>query len=252
MAVDYDAQAGKWKRDKPKHHSDFCGRPEVFDIVIENGLNKVILDLGCGEGYFSRKLARTARKVIGIDRSEEMIRLAKEREEQERMGIRYHVGDVRNMPFKPASFDICVGNYITNYIHPDELSKFYREMARVLRQDGKFVLLMPHPVFELCTDFGEAIQYEGTENYSYRDSRGEFFNGVVRGFDGGVMPIGLYHSTLNDHSAGLVAAGLGITKLMEPIFPRELAEKHPVFKDLAEKIACMILVGEKLPSVPQS
>jgi len=120
-------------------------------------------------------------------------------------------------------------------------------MAGVLKQDGSFVLLMPHPAFELCTDFGEAIQYEGTENYSYRGSRGEFFNGVVRSFDGEVMPIGMYHSTLDDHSAGLAAAGMGITKLVEPDFPERIAEKYPVFRELPGKHDCLILVGQKLP-----
>ncbi len=261
--VDYDAQAGKWKRDSPKHHSDFCGRPEILanlELLSEvcgwdvTGVAPgVALDLGCGEGYFSRKMAAVSEnvKVVGVDKSEGMVALAREEEARAPKGIEYHVGDVMNMPFiQSGSVDVCVGNYITNYIHPDELSQFYMEMARVLRQDGRFALLMPHPAFELCTDFGEAIQYEGTEGYTYAGSRGQFFPGIVRAFDGEVMEVGLIHSTLEDHFEGIFGTGFVITKMEEPDFPKEIAGKYPVFKDLPGKVACLILVGEKLPSEP--
>lgn len=73
MITDYSHQAERWHRDEPKHDTDFVGRPEVLEIVREIGQGKTILDLGCGEGYFSRKMAGMAKKVIGVDVSEEMI-----------------------------------------------------------------------------------------------------------------------------------------------------------------------------------
>jgi len=246
MEVDYNAQAEKWHRDRPKHHSDFCGRPEVFKIFEEIGKGKVVLDAGCGEGYFSRKMATLAEKVIGVDQSKEMIKLARQRQKSGGIGnIAYHVGDVKNMLFIPdSSIDVCVGNYVTNYMHPDELPVFYAEVARVLKPKEKFIFLMPHPIFELMDDYGEAIQHEGKENFHYRQSRGEFFPAKLKTVDGETFEVGVCHATVDDHFKGLSSAGLVVTKSIEPVFPAEIAEQYPVFKDMAGKIACMILYGD--------
>jgi SAM-dependent methyltransferase len=237
MTIDYNNQATKWHRNEPKHRSDFCGRPEVYQIVKALGKNKVILDIGCGEGYFTRQIRTIADRIVGLDLSEEMIRLA---EKDER--IEYHIGDAREMPFEDSAFDLCVGNYITNYFKPDELPKFYKELARVTKD--KFVLLMPHPIFELTTDYGEAIQYE-IDEYDYIESRGKLYKAKLKTVQGDTLEVGLFHSTLEDHFKAISSAGLRVNEIREPIFPREIAEKHNVFRKMGGKVACMILVGEK-------
>ncbi|MCF3962804.1 class I SAM-dependent methyltransferase [Streptomyces fuscigenes] len=51
--------------------------PRVLDAVPEGCTSA--LDVGCGEGLLVRKLARRVRTVVGVDRSPEMVRLARER-----------------------------------------------------------------------------------------------------------------------------------------------------------------------------
>jgi ubiquinone/menaquinone biosynthesis C-methylase UbiE len=245
MIVDYDRQAVAWHRDEPRHRSDFCGRPEVLELVRSLGAGKDVLDVGCGEGYFSRKMADIGDKVVGIDESVEMIRLAKYREELERRGIKYLVGDAKAMPFVPdAAFGLCVGNYITNYFRPDELPQFYHEMARVLRVGGRFVLLMPHPAFELTQDYGEAVSYE-KDGYDYIKSRGRFFKADLKTIHGDLIEVGVFHSALEDHLQAISSAELSLDTLREPVFPEVIADTYPVFSKMAGKVACMILAGEK-------
>jgi len=62
----YDDQAEKWAGDKPKHFSDFVGRPDLLRIARDIGTDKTLLDLGCGAGYFSRQVAPFARRVMSL------------------------------------------------------------------------------------------------------------------------------------------------------------------------------------------
>jgi len=246
MSTNYDKQAENWHRDEPKHDTDFVGRPEVLEVFKEIGKGKAVLDLGCGEGYFSRQMAGIAKKVIGVDISEKMIELAIEREKEEKRGIEYHLGDVRCMPFvQDASIDVCVGNFIVNYIHPDELPVFYSEIARVLVDKGQFVLLLPHLPLHLAKQYGEAVHFE-RKGYDYFKSRGWYFKATLKTVQGDVFEVGEYHSTLEDQFKGISLAGLAVTRILEPVFTPDITEKYPLFKELEGEPISMIIVGKKL------
>jgi SAM-dependent methyltransferase len=64
------------------------------------------LDAGCGEGTLARKLRGRIAEVVGIDRDEPSIGLARARGG----GVEYVAGDLLAHPFRPASFDVvaCV------------------------------------------------------------------------------------------------------------------------------------------------
>ncbi len=247
MTIDYDSQAAKWCRDEPKHHSDFCGRPEVLELCGSLCGGKAVLDVGCGEGYFARQLASIAGHVVGVDRSKMMVEHAVGMERQRKMGITYIVGDAKRMPLRDGTFDVCVGNYVTNYVPPAELPAFYQELARVTNKRGRLVVLMPHPLLELSTDYGDAIRYVADEidGYDYVKSRGKFFRVTLGTVGGDTLEAGYYHSTLEDHIGALSSAGWKLTDLREPVFPEEIAATHAVFERMAGKVCCMILVGEK-------
>ena len=243
--VDYNKQAEKWHRDEPKHYSDFCGIPEVYDLAKKFGSGRSFLDLGCGEGYFCRRMVGIAKDIVGVDTSTGMIDLAVKKEEKELSGINYHISDVRNMPFiNSAQVDLCIGNYVANYFRPDELPQFYSEIARVLKAGGKFVLLIPHPVLRLCIDYGEAIKYQ-IDDFDYVKSRGKWYDGVIKTIQGDFLEIGLYHSTIEDHFNAISHAKLKISQIKEPVFPYDVAQRLPLFSKMVDKIDCMIFIGEK-------
>jgi 2-polyprenyl-3-methyl-5-hydroxy-6-metoxy-1,4-benzoquinol methylase len=57
-----------------------------------------VLDVGCGNGYFARELARCGARVTGIDISPRMVAHAKEHESAASLGIEYHVLDAAALP----------------------------------------------------------------------------------------------------------------------------------------------------------
>jgi 2-polyprenyl-3-methyl-5-hydroxy-6-metoxy-1,4-benzoquinol methylase len=69
--------------------------------------DKQLLDLSCGEGYNTRILAKKGARVIGADFSKEMIKLARQREKKERLGIRYVVSDAADLKdLESERFDV--------------------------------------------------------------------------------------------------------------------------------------------------
>src|SRR5688572_3218573 len=73
---------------------------EVFTFlqVVGDLHGKAVLDLACGEGFYSRILKRRgADRVLGVDLSGRMIELARAAEVREPLGVEYCVGDARDI-----------------------------------------------------------------------------------------------------------------------------------------------------------
>ena|GEM_PF-2314743 len=93
-----------------------------------------VLDLGSGTGYLSRKLARGARMVVGLERELHMTREAVSRGG----GVHYVVGDMTKLPFKACSYDVCTSLGAIHCVDPFE---FFHETARMLRPEGEALVL---------------------------------------------------------------------------------------------------------------
>jgi len=109
-----------------------------------------VLDLACGEGFFSRELlARGAAKVIGVDLSEAMIRLAKEKSKQTGNALQFIVSDVCDM--EPlGEFDLVFAAWLFNYAEsPEQLAKMARTVAQNLKPSGRLVTCTVDPLYRL-------------------------------------------------------------------------------------------------------
>lgn len=109
-----------------------------------------IVDLGCGTGYPTRRLAKMYRsaEVIGVDFAHAMAaRTARGR--WPRRGPAALCADMRRLPLADASADIVFSNLAFQWI--DDLPALFTEMRRVLRPDGvlMFSTFGPDTLFEL-------------------------------------------------------------------------------------------------------
>lgn len=97
-----------------------------------------VLDLGCGAGLDSLIASGrvgVAGKVVGIDFSDAM--LVRAREAAAEYGIdnvEFHHADAEDLPIADGAIDVALVNGIFN-LNPDR-EAIFRELARVLRQDG--------------------------------------------------------------------------------------------------------------------
>jgi SAM-dependent methyltransferase len=95
----------------------------------------LVLDVGCGTGYFSRRLAQTGFRVTGIDTDGGAIDFAMRKNGP----IRYLRADARRLPFKDHSFDCAVA--VTSLCFIEPASAALREMWRVARRSVVLGLL---------------------------------------------------------------------------------------------------------------
>lgn len=105
-----------------------------------------ILDLGCGQGRFTRKLAARGARISGVDWSREMIRSARRHEREEPLGIEYRMMDARfaSRAWPRESFDLvtsCMA--LMDMQHADVV---VRGARRLLRPGGRFVFSISHPM----------------------------------------------------------------------------------------------------------
>jgi len=97
-----------------------------------------ILDVGCGTGNFSIKLAKMGCEVVGIDLSEEMLKIAKDKTEKEALDITFHQMDGYNLNFSNNEFDAVFSMAAFEFIK--EPKKAYDEMYRVLKPGGHMLI----------------------------------------------------------------------------------------------------------------
>jgi len=100
-----------------------------------------VLDVACGEGYGSALLARSARKVTGVDLATAAVEHARARYAG-LANLDFRAADCIALPFPDASFDAIVSFETIEHIAAQEA--FLDEVRRVLRPEGLFIVSCPN------------------------------------------------------------------------------------------------------------
>ena len=90
------------------------------------------LDLGCGGGQASMKLAARGYRVVGVDFAPTAIELARRNAPE----LTFVVGDCLALELPAASFDLAVDNHVLHCIIGADRARFFAEVARLLRPGG--------------------------------------------------------------------------------------------------------------------
>ena len=107
--------------------------------------NLRVLDLGCGQGYFSRQMARAGARVVGVDISARQIENALKHERAEPLGVEYVVMDTGAVAdrWPSGAFDLVTACMSLHDMEPD---KALQSARRVLGPKGRCVFSVAHPV----------------------------------------------------------------------------------------------------------
>ncbi len=114
---------------------------EVLAFIEED--DRVILDLGCGEGITLERLKTLfpEKQVFGIDVDRENIQICREH------NLPVQQGDLYDLRLPQNSVDVVLFLEVLEHLHhPD---KAIREIHRILRPGGKLLLLFPHDLIFL-------------------------------------------------------------------------------------------------------
>src|SRR5919108_209303 len=95
----------------PRH----CQDPVIFRALGDVG-GKSLLDLACGDGFYTRKFRRAAADpVVGVDLSPQQIAKARRIEEREPLGIEYLAADVVSLELEQR-FDVVTAIHLLHYL----------------------------------------------------------------------------------------------------------------------------------------
>jgi ubiquinone/menaquinone biosynthesis C-methylase UbiE len=209
--------------------------PAIVDLLgpVEG---KVVLDVACGEGHFSRKLAELAKgniQITGVDASETLIEIAKQRNKAFSNCIQFQVGDASRMDQVPSkAFDIAICNMALMFIKRYEDA--IHEVARALKPQGIFIFSLLHPCFLTPgsdwiideTQGGGTAKRIGwkTDNYHLRLAARDVL------FVCDTQETYYFCRTLEDYIRTLRKNGLVVTDLREPLPPKAMMERKAEFQ----------------------
>ncbi len=138
---------------------------EAISDLLSNSKNaKTILDIGCGEGFYSRKLqeSHSEKTFYAFDISKDSVQIAAKSEPN--WAVNWFVGDLAHLPIKDASMDILL-----DIFSPAN----YGEFRRVLSKDG--ILIKVIPTENHLKEIRQRVQDQLTnKDYSNQDIKNHF------------------------------------------------------------------------------
>lgn len=143
--AEYDDIALEYAASKQLPFRTVVEAPTLFALAGDvRGL--AVLDLPCGDGTYSRALARRgAASLTGIDLSSAMVERARALEREMPLGLRYEVGDAAGLGVIGA-FDLVVTSYLFNYAQTRaQLLAFARSVRANLKPGGRLVGMNDNP-----------------------------------------------------------------------------------------------------------
>ena len=136
----------------------------VSDLLASSKTTKIILDIGCGEGFYSRKLQERHpdKTLYAFDISKDSVQIAANSEPN--WAVNWFVGDLARLPIKDASMDILL-----DIFSPAN----YGEFRRVLSKDG--ILIKVIPTKNHLKEIRQKVQDQLTnKDYSNQDIKNHF------------------------------------------------------------------------------
>nr|BFE68936.1 NB-ARC domain-containing protein [Actinoplanes digitatis] len=206
---------------------------DIPELLARHGGGTAALDYGCGPGRSTRFLKSLGYATIGADINPEMLGKARQLDP---FG-KYRQVESAKLPFEDASFDVVFSSFVFIEVPTrDEIVAILREMKRVLKPDGRIVVVTdPADGFE-----GDwvSFSYDFPENYRVLSS-GEKVKLQILGTD---VVLYDYYWSDGDYRSMFDAVGLG---LVEKHLPMGRDEDPVEWRDEKERPFIVVYVVGK-------
>jgi 2-polyprenyl-3-methyl-5-hydroxy-6-metoxy-1,4-benzoquinol methylase len=120
MKVDFGLTAGDYRKYRAGYPDELYDRLKRYGVGLKG---QSILDLGTGTGYLARKFAKQGGRVTGVDISKELIKEARELDEQEGVHSRYVIARAEALPFSDSEFDVVTAGQCWHWFQADQVFK---------------------------------------------------------------------------------------------------------------------------------
>lgn len=210
------ADWAKWARTEGHDHYHWrYNRPAFLSLLPSPG--RLTLDVGCGEGRLGRDLVALGHRVVAVDASMTLTRLARDHDRP----LEVARGDAAFLPLSDGVADLVTSYMVLQDV--DDLDASVAELARVLVPGGLLCAAIVHPVVS------SGFFAPGDSNHTF------YLGGYLQQKrhalaverDGLGMVFHSEHRPLEVYSRALEAAGLAITALREPAPGDDHVADHP-------------------------
>ncbi len=225
----------------PNFSKEFFRKPVILKLLGDID-RKNILELGCGSGYWTRLLAKKGAKCTGIDSSKEQLKIAKEREGKNPLGIKYLKKNITNLRgIGSGSFDIVFIEFVLLEIPKlSMLKKIFEESYRVLKKGGILFISDMHPFDPIVHN-----RFKLQKGFHYFKS-GNKMTAFAKQLDGSMISFVDYHWTLENYISSITSAGFVITQIKEPRPSESMIKKTPYLEYRKNLPKDIIIIGKKL------
>lgn len=217
---------------------------------------ELIVDIACGNGVFSRRLAQLGAYVTATDFSPSFLELAQARTTEYADRIKYILADATDtaqlLALGERRFDAAVCNMAIQDM--TIIDPLLYALTRLLKPAGRFVFAIPHPAFNTPAGSRPTLEEEDqagelVETYSIKVSnylRVRPTRGV--GMPGEPEPHIYFHRPLSVLLGACFAAGFVLDGLEEPSFGPEEQASRPLgwanFKDIPPVLVARLRLAE--------
>ncbi|MEX3743599.1 class I SAM-dependent methyltransferase [Lysinibacillus xylanilyticus] len=227
-------------RQTPYNYNHLLEQP-AFKSLLPDLIHVQMLDIGCGMGEFAYYcIENGAKHVTAIDVSKNMLSIAQR--EHAHANIDYHLQALEDYHADPESFDCITSSLSLHYIA--DFNGVIENIARMLRPNALFIFSVEHPIATARKTIEDNWFYDENGNRShyavdhYHDEgqREEtwFVDGVVK-----------YHRSVSTIINTLIAHGLMIEKILEPIPSDEAMQQLPSLKNELRRPSFLFIKARK-------
>ena len=213
--------------------------PAMMSLLPELA-GKRMLDLGCGTGERCAEYARRgASRVVGIDISEKMLAVARQKNADPR--VEYRRLPIERVCELDSPFDLAVSSLALQYV--EDFAGVVAAVYDLLTPGGRFVFSQESPI-NTCFTTGERWTKDAAGNKLYANLSNYSVDGVREStwFVDGVKK---YHRTFSSVINALADAGFVVERLLEPFPDEAMAREYPDYADLLHKPDFLLVRARK-------
>ena len=211
-----------------------AGEWSTLKELLPEFKNKKVLDLGSGYGWHCMYAAeKGASSVIGVELSEKMLEIAKEKSNSPK--IKYIHKNLEEVNFPAESFDIILSSLVFHYI--EDYERLIQKLYEMLKPNGHLIFTVEHPVFtaygsqDWYYDENDEILHFPVDRYFYEEKREAVFLGEK---------MTKYHRTMTTYIDTLLRNDFCIKKVVEPKPPKNMLEQEGMLDEMRRPMMLII------------